>query len=101
MNLHRHTGRAKSCMRDRRYLPAIFKAVGDFLRETQHNSSEGRQEARNPDSDVEARQDFWSIVGDYIHLNHVAPRTKLCVPKDGFPIPLNYMNVQRHKKKDH
>ena len=29
-----------------------------------------------------------------MYRNHVAPRTKLYVPKDDFPIPLNYIDVQ-------
>ena len=43
------------------------------------------KEARDPDSDVETRQDFWSIMGDYIYRKHVAPRTKLFVLGDDFP----------------
>ena len=56
-----------------------------------------KKEARDPDPDVEARQ-FYSILGGYIYRDHVAPRTKLYVPKDDFPIPLNYIDVQRETK---
>ena len=35
---------------------------------------------------------------DYTCRNHVAPRTKLYVPKKDFPIPLNYTDVQRQTK---
>ena len=38
------------------------------------------------------------IIGHYIYRNHVAPRTTLNVPKDEFPILLNYIEVQRQTK---
>ena len=34
-------------------------------------------------------------MGDYIFRNNFAPRTKFYVPKDEFPIPLNFIDVQR------
>ena len=43
----------------------------------------------------EARQYYWSIVGDYVYRNHTVPRTKLYVPKDDFQIPPNHIDVQR------
>ena len=66
--------------------------------EFQEHSSEENEEASDPNPCVEGRQDVWSIMRDYMYRNHVAPRTKLCVPKDGFPIPLNYIDVQRQTK---
>ena len=33
-----------------------------------------------------------------MYRNHVAPRTKLYVPKDDFPVPLHYIDVQRQTK---
>ena len=53
------------------------------------------REARDPSPDLEARQVFWSVTVDHIYRNHVAPRTKLKVPEDDFPRPLNYNEVQR------
>ena len=53
---------------------------------------------RDPDPDVEGRQDFWSILGVYIIRNHVTPRTKLYVAEDDFFEPLNYIDVQRQTK---
>ena len=38
------------------------------------NTSLQKKEARDPDPDVAARQDFRSSVGDYLYRNHVAPR---------------------------
>ena len=59
------------------------------MRQSQQNSSEEKEEARDADPDIEARQEFWKIMGDYIQRNHVAPRTESYVPKEDFPIPLN------------
>ena len=52
------------------------------------------EEARDPSPDAEARQKFWSIMGDYKNRNHVASRTKFHVPKEDFPRPLNCIDVQ-------
>ena len=44
----------------------------------------------------EARNDFWSISGNYSYRHHVEPRVKLYVPRDEpFPIPLRYIDVTR------
>ena len=71
------------------------KAVSDLVRESQQDSPEEKEEARDADPDNEAQQDFWNIMRDYMYRNHVAPRKKLYAPKDDFPIPLNH--VQRTK----
>ena len=34
-------------------------------------------------------------MGDFAYWKHVAPRTKLHVPKDDFPIPLNSIDVEK------
>ena len=73
---------------------AVYKAESDLRRESQQISSGEEEEARDPSPDVETRQDFCNIMGDYMCRNHVAPKTKLCVPKDDFPIPLNDIDVQ-------
>ena len=47
--------------------------------------------------DAEAKNDFWSITGDFIHRHHVEPRVKLYMPKEeSFPIPLKYIDVTRN-----
>ena len=74
---------------------AVYKAGGDRVRESPQTSSE---EKEDPDPVVEAPRDFWSVMEDYKNRDHVAPRTKLHVPKDDFPIPLNYLDVQRETK---
>ena len=76
---------------------AVYRARKDLRQESQPTSSE-EKEARDPSPDVEARQDFWSVTGDYIFRYHVAPRTKLCVLKVDFPILVSYMDVQRQTK---
>ena len=44
----------------------------------------------------EARNDFWSISGNFIYCHHVEPRVKLySLRKESFPIPLKYIDVSR------
>ena len=46
--------------------------------------------------DGEAKDDCWSISGDFIYRPHVEPRVKLCVPtEESFLIPLKYIDVTR------
>ena len=46
--------------------------------------------------DADARNDFWSIEGDFIYRHHVEPRVQLYVPKEEtFPISLKYVDVTR------
>ena len=46
--------------------------------------------------DAEARNDFWSMSGNFIYLHHVEPRVKLYMPKEeSFPIPMKYIDVTR------
>ena len=77
---------------------AVCEAAGDFRQESERKASEEEGDARGPSPDVEARQDVTSILGDYLYRTHVAPRTKLFVPKDDLPIPMNYIDVQRRAK---
>ena len=44
----------------------------------------------------EARNDFWSISGNFIYRHHVEPRVKLySLREESFPIPLKYIDVSR------
>ena len=44
--------------------------------------------------DAEAKNDFWSITGDFIYRHHVEPRVKLYMPREeSFPIPLKYIDM--------
>ena len=46
--------------------------------------------------DAEAKNDFWSITGDFIYRHHVEPSVKLCMPKEeSFLIPMKYVDVTR------
>ena len=46
--------------------------------------------------DAEAKNNFWSVTGDFIYRYHVEPRVKLYVPREeSFPIPLKYIDVAR------
>ena len=46
--------------------------------------------------DAEAKNDFWSIAGDFICRHYVEPRVELYVPREeSFPNPLKYIDVTR------
>ena len=46
--------------------------------------------------DAEARNDFWSVTGDFIYRHHVEPRVKLYMPKEeSFPLLVKYIDVTR------
>ena len=65
-------------------------------REDLRGESDGSSPLDSFPDDSEARNDFWSISGNYIDRHHVEPRVKLYVPKEeSFPIPLRYIDVTR------
>ena len=44
----------------------------------------------------EAKNDFWSMSGNFIYRHHVDPRAKLYSPREeSFPMPLKYIDVSR------
>ena len=46
--------------------------------------------------DEAAKDDFWTITGEFIYRHHVVPRVKLYVPREEtFPIPTKYIDVTR------
>ena len=58
-------------------------------------SSSTRFQDSSPD-DGEARNDCWSISGNFIYRHHVEPRVKLYVPREeSFPISVRYIDVTR------
>ena len=66
----------------------------DFLGESEGSPPPPPQDSY-PDGG-EARNDFWSISGNYIYRHHVEPRVKLYSPREeSFPIPLKYFDVSR------
>ena len=47
--------------------------------------------------DAEAKNDFWSVTGDFIFRHHVEPRVKLYVSREeSFPIPIKYIDSTRN-----
>ena len=58
-------------------------------REDLRGESDGSPPQDSLPCDDEARNDFWSISGNYIYRQHVEPRAKLCGPREeSFPIRL-------------
>ena len=66
----------------------------DFLGESEGSPPSPPQDSY-PDA-CEARNDFWSMSGNFIYRHHVFPRVKLYSPREeSFPIPLKYIDVSR------
>ena len=66
--------------------------------ESQGDREEFQTETKD---DAEAREDFWSIQGDFIYRHHIEPRVQLYVPQEeSFPIPLKYIVVIRSTHTD-
>ena len=66
----------------------------DFLGESEGSPPSPPQDSY-PDAG-EARNDFWSMSGNFIYRHHVEPRVKLYSPREAsFPIPLKYIDVSR------
>ena len=99
MSLYSHAERAKSFKSDSRYPPLSAMRSSDPTRESQQNSSE-EKEARDqaPDPDVEARKDFWSMVGNYMCRNMLLQEHNFTVPKNDFPVPLHHTDPLRQTK---
>ena len=71
----------------------------DFSRELQ--GEPGDSQPTESTDDAEARAEFWSIQGDFIHRHHNEPRVQLYVPKEEtFPIPLKHIDVTRSSQTD-
>ena len=67
---------------------------GHLLGESDGSSSTPFQDSSPYDG--EARNDFWSISGNFIYRHQVEPRVKLYVPtEESFLIPLKYIVVIR------
>ena len=51
-------------------------------------------------NDAEARDDLWSIEGNFMYRHHVEPGVQLYAPKqESFPIPLKFFDVTRDTHK--
>ena len=65
----------------------------DFLGESEGSLSPPQESL--PDAG-EARNDFWSMSGNFIYRHHVEPTVKLYSPREeSFTIPLKYIDVSR------
>ena len=67
----------------------VYHADGD----TRQEFEEG--DARDPDPDIDARQVFWSVVGDYIFGIMLLQGLNSTVPNDDFPTTQNFIFVLR------
>ena len=66
----------------------------DFLGESEGSPRPPPQDSF-PDAG-EARNDFWSMSGNFKNRHHVEPRVKLYLPREeSFPVPLKYIDVSR------
>ena len=78
-------GTAKSSGRDHEFRESTPRleqpARSDDLREELQGNSERSQPIETKD-DAEARNDFWSIEGDFIYRHHIEPRVQHYVPKE-------------------
>ena len=70
--------------------PRQYQLVGsEDLRDELQRSSNEPQPAETKE-DAEARNDFWSVEGDFICRHHNEPRVQLPVPREeSFPIPVD------------
>ena len=70
--------------------------MSEDLSEDLQGSSEKSQPTDDTKDDAKARNDFWSIEGDFIYRHHVEPRVQLYVAKEGtFQIPQKCIDVTR------
>ena len=90
----------QNCQEERLRIPGIHSKTGVRLCEDFHVEAEEPQPTESRD-DIEARRDFWSIQGDFIHRHHIESRVQLHVPKEEtLPIPLKYVDVMRSTHTD-
>ena len=83
--------RTRTLIRQR---PIRGEGQRDFLVESEGSPPSPPQDSY-PDAG-EARNDFWSMSGNFIYRHHVESRVKLYSPKEeSFPIPLKYIDVSR------
>ena len=65
-----------------------------FFKENQMNYTHLQEDSTWDDE--EAKNDFWTITGEFIYRHHGVPRVKLYMPKaESFPIPLKYIDDTR------
>ena len=68
----------------------ILRGRSDELNSPSHLEEDSTRD------DEEAKNDFWTITGEFINRHHVVLRVKLCVPREEtFPILMKYIDVTR------
>ena len=84
------------------FLDVVDKYPAEDLGTLAENDSSAESEGSLPPSHDsfpdagEARNDFWSMSGNFIYRHHVEPRVKLYSPREeSLPIPLKYIDVSR------
>ena len=93
-----HVERAKYCKRGSRHPPLCTNREA-----TQSNNFNKhlQKKKEKPEFQVQILKldmVLWCSMGDHVYRNHVAPRTKLHVPRDDSPTPLTCTDVQRQTK---
>ena len=71
------TGRDHGILKSTLLMPNQPVRSGDL-----QGSSDKSQPVDETTHDAEARNDFWSIEGDFIYRHRIQPRLQLCVPKE-------------------
>ena len=77
---------------------AVYQAGCDLLRESQQHSTEEKEETRDPDPDVETRQDLCNIMRNYKNIGIMVFRQRNSVPNDDFRC-LGITLISRDKRK--
>ena len=77
-----------------RQRPIQGESQRDFLGESEGSPPSPPQDSLSGAG--EAKNDFWSMSGNFMYRHHVEPRVKLYSPRaETFPIPLKYIDVSR------
>ena len=89
-------GTAKVSGRDYEFWVPTLRREQPVRSDGEIQSELGDSQPAEPTDDAEARADFWSIEGDFIHCHHNELRVQPFVPKEEtFTIPLKYIDVTR------
>ena len=96
-------GIAKLCGKDHEVRESTQKREQPVRSEDPREELQGNSERSQPTTtkdDTEARNDFWSIEGDFINRHHTEPPVHLYVPKEETsPNPLKHIDVTKAKEK--
>ena len=98
MNLYSRAGRAKHCKKDSRYAPLCTKrraTSGENL-----NTILQKKKEKKPQIQILKVDKISEILWEITHIGIVLlqERNTMYVPKNDFPVLLNYIDVQRQPK---